>query len=73
MTKLNWRDASKKLPAKNYYVENILVVCNGDIIACCYVSRGFYFSNDDGNGKDFINKEEITHWLPLNELPLPEE
>ncbi|PIT55405.1 hypothetical protein [Snodgrassella alvi] len=42
---------------------------------CCYdASIGkFYYDGCDGGGwsRDYISDENITHWICINELPLP--
>lgn len=66
MTKLNWRDASKELPTP--FSDCLLIHDDG------YVFTGYY--NDAFNGWDstdsISHQSPVTHWLPLNELPLPE-
>lgn len=74
-----WISVKNKLPECEFelcengdYVSNVVLVCN---INSYEFNTGFGHINDNGawsvyDGEhDFMNVSNVTHWMPLPELP----
>ena len=72
-SKLNWRDASKELPECecDYMKPCLILLKTNDKNRYAYLS--YYDKYHGWDEKDIPHGEIVTHWIYLNEIPLPEE
>lgn len=80
MTKLNWRKYPDEKPLYDSDNDIIVIIAKPYtepyMQACSYDNKEkkFYKDNYDGGWfNDYISDEYITHWIYLDEIPLPEE
>jgi len=71
MTKLNWRDASKELPAKTSDTGYLVFVERAEYLSHTskYITHAYFHSYGWTTDTD----ETVINWLPISEIQLPEE